>query len=166
MLRKLARSGDRVRPRNQSEAAQLTKIECRAAENRRPKACCQLQESDFENNELPQSHIWIWVVVGMAMFCAWIVVLQYLQYSLAEAINLRNISVAQYAVLVSNVGDVKCDEGPLEAFGRMYGDVVSTFYVRDFGRLFAKDAEVFSPHSSASAVYFLGAYTFRRSAFE
>ena len=138
-----------------------------ADDNRRAAPCCQLQKSDFaENPDVPQEHIWIWVVAGMVMFCAWMVVLQYLQYSLAEAINLRNISVAQYAVLVSNVGDVKCDEGPLEAFGRMYGDVVSTFYVRDFGRFFAKDAEVFSPHSSASAVYFLGAYTFRRSAFE
>lgn len=109
------------------------------------RTCCQLQESDFSENRLPKQHIWIWDVAGMLMFCAWMVVLQYLQYSLAEAVNLRNINAAQYAVLLSNVGNVLCDERALEAYGRMYGDVSSTFYVRDFGRFLEKDAEVLSP---------------------
>jgi hypothetical protein len=119
-----------------------------AAEGRRKSACCTLDESYFEDNNLPQSHVWIWDVVGMLMFCAWMVVFQYVQYSLAEAVNLRNINVAQYAVLVSNVGNVKCDEKMLENYGLMYGDVVSTLYVRDFGRFLVKDAEVLSPPAS------------------
>lgn len=113
-------------------------------ENRRQNECCFLSEADFAGNELPETHVWIWVVGGMVLFCIWMVMLQYLQYTLAEAINLRNINVAQYAVLVSNVGDVLCDERALEEFGLMYGDVVSTFYVHDFGRFLAKDTEVLS----------------------
>ena len=78
----------------------------------------------------------------MLLFCGWMAVLQYLQYSLAEAINLRNINVAQYAVLLSNVGTNACNDQALEDFARTYGDVVSAFYVRDFGRFFSKDTEV------------------------
>lgn len=104
--------------------------------------CCTLDPTDIDNHKLPQSHVWIWVVAGMLLFCGWMAVLQYLQYSLAEAINLRNINVAQYAVLVSNVGNNTCNDKALEDFARSYGDVVSTFYVRDFGRFLSKDAEV------------------------
>lgn len=72
-------------------------------------------------------------------------VFQYLQASLAEANNRSNVNVSQYAVLLSNVGDVECDESSLEDFGRYYGSVVSTFYVRNYGRFLHKNTQVWLP---------------------
>jgi hypothetical protein len=132
-----------VKEANRKKKERERKKVC-AAEGSVDVGCCTLDETAFAENDLPQSHVWIWDVVGMLMFCGWMAVFQYLQYSLAEAVNLRNINVAQYAVLVSNVGNVRCEEASLEEYGRVYGDVVSTFFVRDFGRFLAKDAEVLS----------------------
>ena len=80
--------------------------------------------------------------MGVPFFCVWVLAFQYLQSSLAEANNRSNVHVSQYAVLLSNVGDVECDESRLEDFGRCYGDVVSTFYVRNYGRFLHKNTQV------------------------
>lgn len=90
----------------------------------------------------PIKHPLIWCVVGVPFFCVWVLAFQYLQSSLAEASNRSSVHVSQYAVLLSNLGDVACDESRLEEFGRYYGDVVSTFYVRNYGRFLHKNTQV------------------------
>lgn len=72
-------------------------------------------------------------------------VLQHLQYAVAEAGNVKNINISQYAVLLANVGGVNCDDGCLKEFGRRYGDVVAAFHVRDLGRFLAPNMQVCPP---------------------
>lgn len=66
----------------------------------------------------PILHPFVWCVLGIPLFCVWVLVFQYLQTSLAEASNRTNVNVSQYSVLLSNVGDVECDQKRLQEFGR------------------------------------------------
>eukprot|EP00892_Ulva_mutabilis_P004598 jgi/Ulvmu1/250/UM001_0254.1 len=109
-------------------------------------ACCDLQEvdearSDAEH-EVPPGFLWLWCVAVPLVFCLWMLALQYLQYGFAEAGNVKNINMAQYAVLLSNVGGVDCDDNALKEFGRRYGDVVAAFHVRNFGRFLAPSLQL------------------------
>jgi hypothetical protein len=108
--------------------------------------CCTLDNvssrSETKDKPVPVAHVWIWCVVGMLLISGWITTLQYLQQRLSEAGNQMNINVSQYAVMLSNVGDVECDDQRLEDFGRFYGDVVAAFFVRNFGRYLSLNAKV------------------------
>lgn len=105
--------------------------------------CCVLQElAGEEEQQVPSAFLWLWCVVGTLIFCIWMLLLQYLQYGFAEAGNVKNINMSQYAVLLSNVGGVDCDDRSLKEFGRRYGAVVAAFHVRNFGRFLTPTLQV------------------------
>jgi hypothetical protein len=87
-------------------------------------------------------HMLIWCVCGTVLSLGWNAAFQYMQFSISESGNRSSINVSQYAVMLSNCGDVECDERQLEDFGRQYGDVVNTFFVRNFGRFLRKETQV------------------------
>jgi hypothetical protein len=87
---------------------------------------------------VPTAQFWFWCVVGMVCYCVWMIAIEEVQAGTARAVNRKNITVADYAVMLSNLGGSAGDDRYLEDFGRHYGEVVMAFHVRTLGKVLAK----------------------------
>ena len=100
--------------------------------------------------EIPHGHFWLWAVAGTVLYCLWLIGVQQFQTVTQRAVQRKNITVADYAVFVSNLNGTLGDDSKLEDFGRHYGEVVMAFHIRTLGRVLQKCNNVRSTTSSTT----------------
>jgi hypothetical protein len=91
---------------------------------------------------VPTAHLWIWCVVGTFVYCVWVIAIQQVQEGTERAVQKKNITAADYSVLLSNLGGSTGNDAILEDFGRHFGEVVMAFHIRTLGQVLHKCNEV------------------------
>jgi hypothetical protein len=97
---------------------------------------CQMEMDDSNTKSIPVSHLWLWYILGVLLYCCWLIGVKHVQHTTQQRLNSsKAFAASNFCVRLSNLNGTKGDNAKLEEYGRQYGDVRLAFHVRTLGRV-------------------------------
>jgi hypothetical protein len=97
---------------------------------------CQMKKDDSSTKQIPMSHLWLWYILGVLLYCCWLLVVTHVQHSTKRRLNRsKAFATSNFCVQLSNLNGIKGDNAKLGEFAQRYGDVRVAFHVRTLGRV-------------------------------
>jgi hypothetical protein len=95
--------------------------------------CCDLELDKEATKALPEFQIWLWSVVALVVYMAWLLGLEIVLARFMRGLRSTARTCASYAVILRGAGPTRATDDEIAEFARHYGEVVQVVRLHTIG---------------------------------